>query len=148
MNKIWLFQVKGVMDMWVLQIWSICVLELKIFGGHYVAFGAQKPFLALHLQQKSLKSMKEWTKYVFSKWRGSLGMWVWTYDQFAFWSLRSWTSLCYLWSSKRFFSPSLGTSNATKIIIINEGMNKICLFQVKGSWACEFTRMTNLCSKA
>jgi hypothetical protein len=27
-------------------------------------------------------------------------------------------------------------SNATKVVQINEGMSKICLFQMKGSWAC------------
>jgi hypothetical protein len=37
-----------------------------------------------------------------------------------------------LWPSKIFCKVSNGTSNVTKIAQIDEGMNKICLFQVKG----------------
>jgi len=63
MTKICFFQVKGVMGMWVCTYDRANILELKIFGCHYVAFGAQKDFVTLHLahpiQQKSLKSMKE-----------------------------------------------------------------------------------------
>jgi len=42
----------------------------------------------------------------------------------------------FYWSSKSFYSPSFGVFYATKIVQIDEGMNKICLFQVKGVMAC------------
>jgi hypothetical protein len=42
------------------------------------------------------------------------------------------TFICFVWSSKLFYSPSFGAFYATKIVQIDEGMSEICLFQVKG----------------
>ncbi len=67
------------------HIWPICILELKIFGSHSIVFSLQNFFvkfqMAHRMQQKSLKSMKVWVRYAFSKWRGS-----WACGLFSLWT--------------------------------------------------------------
>jgi len=41
-------------------------------------------------------------------------------------------SFYFFCTSKRFCKALDGTSNATKIVQIDEGLNKICLFQMEG----------------
>jgi len=57
------------------HIWSVCILKLKIFGGYFIVFAILKYFVKfqmMHLmQQELLKSMKDWIKYAFSKWKRS-----------------------------------------------------------------------------
>ncbi len=56
------------------HIWPVCILELKMFERQSIVLGLQKGFvkfqMAHPMQQKLLKSMKEWPRYVFSKWKG------------------------------------------------------------------------------
>jgi hypothetical protein len=57
--------------------------------------------------------------------------------------------LYYLFTSKSFCKASKGTSNAKQIAQVDEGMNKICLFQVKGVMGMMWlTHMKNLNSGA
>jgi hypothetical protein len=75
----------------------------------------------------------EMTKICLLQVKGIMGMWVGTYDQFAFCNLKSlWTSLNCLFTFKTFCKALDVASNATKIAQINEGMSKICLLQMKG----------------
>jgi hypothetical protein len=65
--------------------------------------------------------------------KGVMGMWVGTYDQFAFCSLKGfWTSLYCFYTSKTFCKVLNVASNLTKITQIDEGMSKKCLLQMKG----------------
>jgi hypothetical protein len=43
-----------------------------------------------------------------------------------------WLLFYYLWASKGFFSFTLNTFKATKIVQIGFEMNKICFFEMKG----------------
>ncbi len=59
-------------------------------------------------------------------------MWFGTYDQFAFWSLRSLNFTLLSLCSKIFCKTLDGASNATKIARIDKGLKKLCLLQMKG----------------
>ncbi len=62
--------------------------------------------------------------------KGVVGMmWVATYDQFTFWSIRCLNvTHCF----QRFHKTLDGVFNATKIVQIDEGLNKICILQMRG----------------
>jgi hypothetical protein len=82
MSKICLFQMKGGHGHDVgWHIWPIWILKLKIFRCHSMIFSLPKGFVKLQMahpmQKKLLKSMKEWTKYAFSTWRGSQTWYGW-----------------------------------------------------------------------
>jgi hypothetical protein len=114
-------------------------LELKIFGCHSIFFSLQKIFC------KTLDGASNATKIIqidkslnmicILQMKGVVGkMWVATYDQFTFWSIRCLdVTHCF----QRFHKTLDGAFNATKIVQIDEGLNKICIFQMKrvvGMW--------------
>jgi len=62
--------------------------------------------------------------------KGVMGMmWVATYDQLTFWSLRCLDVTLFF---QRFCKALDGVFHATKIVQIDEGLNKIFIFQMKG----------------
>jgi hypothetical protein len=59
-----------------------------------------------------------------------MGMWVCTYDQAHVLAFKIFGRFYVAFGTNIFLSPSFGTSNATKITQLDEGMTKICFFDV------------------
>jgi hypothetical protein len=53
MSKICLFQMKGVMGMWVKHIWPICILEPKSFWMSLYCLRTSKTFCTTHILYNS-----------------------------------------------------------------------------------------------
>jgi hypothetical protein len=78
--------------MW--HMWLVCILELEIFGCHSIVFAFQKicckTLDGATNATKIVQIDKGLNKICILQMKGVMGMmWVVTYDQFTFWSLRS-----------------------------------------------------------